>query len=74
MNHINENDMINEGLKNFLVSLGIIVGIGYGVNKFHDKQLSASSIDAIVNDVNSKPNAEESKFVSAVKNRLIMDI
>ncbi len=74
MNHINENDMINEGLKNFLVSLGIIVGIGYGVNKFHDKQLSASSIDAIVNDVNSKPNAEESKFVSAVKNRLISDI
>jgi len=71
MNHINENDMINEGLKNFLVSLAIIVGIGYGVNKFHNDKLSASSIDAIVNDVNSKPNAEESKFVSVVKNRLI---
>lgn len=75
MNHTNEHDMINESLKNFLVSLGIIAGIGYGVNKFHnDKHLSGKSIDAIVNDINSKPTTEESTFISEVKARLISDI
>ena len=68
--------MVNEGIswKNFLIGLGIVVGLNYSMNRLNSDKTNTTTITELVNDVNNQPSESDYMTINTIKGNLINDI